>query len=175
MFPPFLSPKQVGDVDFSAGAISTNTSIPIIYTSSNEAVATIVDGKIHITGAGTTVITAKQEADATHLEAQAQFELESLEANGGTATAVNNVLQASVSTYPNPASEYVIVKLENTSANAAVGILTDLMGAEISNVNFSQTGTSLEANINVQTLTSGMYIVRIQSDRGIASTKFFVK
>lgn len=170
---PALTPKQIGDADFSPGASSTNTSTPITYTSSNEAVATIVGGMIHITGAGTTMITANQEADATHLEAP--FKIENLKVNEGTATAVNNVLQASITTYPNPSSEYVIVKMENSNASAAIGILTDAMGAEIEIMNFIQTGSSLEASINVQTLTKGMYLLRIQSDKGIASTKVFVK
>jgi gliding motility-associated-like protein len=46
--------------DFNPGAISTNSTIPITYTSSNSAVATIVAGKIHILSLGTTTITASQ-------------------------------------------------------------------------------------------------------------------
>ncbi|WP_295795539.1 gliding motility-associated C-terminal domain-containing protein [Mucilaginibacter sp.] len=47
--------KTVCDVDFDPGATS---STPIIYSSSDLSVATIVSGKIHIVGAGTTTITA---------------------------------------------------------------------------------------------------------------------
>jgi len=56
VFPP-LPPKTVCDAgtDFSPGAVS---NAPITYTSSNTSVATIVAGNIHITGAGTSVITA---------------------------------------------------------------------------------------------------------------------
>lgn len=55
--------KTYGDADFSGGAISVNTTTPIVYTSSNAAVATIVNGNIHITGAGATNITATQASD----------------------------------------------------------------------------------------------------------------
>lgn len=58
-----LQDKTYGDADFNAGATSLNTTNPIIYTSSNPAVATIVNGDIHITGAGTTDITATQMGD----------------------------------------------------------------------------------------------------------------
>ncbi len=58
-----LPDKTYGDADFNGGATSLNTDKPIIYTSSNTAVATIVNGDIHITGAGTTNITATQESD----------------------------------------------------------------------------------------------------------------
>ncbi|MGB8193200.1 MAG: MBG domain-containing protein [Chitinophagaceae bacterium] len=55
--------KTYGNADFNGGAISLNTTQPIIYTSSNPAVATIVNGNIHITGTGTTNITASQAGD----------------------------------------------------------------------------------------------------------------
>lgn len=52
---PALPARKLCDPDFDPGALST---VPITYTSSNPAVATIVGGKIHIVGAGTTTITA---------------------------------------------------------------------------------------------------------------------
>ena len=55
MFGP-LPPKTACDADFDPGATSLDP--PITYTSDNPAVATIVNGKIHITGVGTAVITA---------------------------------------------------------------------------------------------------------------------
>jgi hypothetical protein len=55
--------KTYGNPDFNGGAVSLNTTQPIIYTSSNPAVATIVAGNIHITGAGTSDITASQASD----------------------------------------------------------------------------------------------------------------
>jgi hypothetical protein len=58
-----LPVKTYGDVDFNGGATSLNTTQPIVYTSSNPAVATIVGGNIHITGAGTATITAAQASD----------------------------------------------------------------------------------------------------------------
>jgi trimeric autotransporter adhesin len=58
-----IPPKTYGNPDFNGGAISSNTSQPIIYTSSNPAVATIVANNIHITGTGTTDITASQASD----------------------------------------------------------------------------------------------------------------
>lgn len=55
--------KTYGAADFNGGATSLNTTKPIIYTSSNPAVATIVGNNIHITGTGTSDITASQESD----------------------------------------------------------------------------------------------------------------
>ena len=55
--------KAYGDADFNGGATSLNTTQPTIYSSDNLAVATIVGGNIHITGAGTATITATQATD----------------------------------------------------------------------------------------------------------------
>ena len=62
--------KNYGNADFAAGATSTNTSIPILYTSSNQRVATIIGNMIHITGAGTSTITASQPSDSFYYAAK---------------------------------------------------------------------------------------------------------
>jgi len=54
---PELSAMTYGDTDFKGGATSSSGET-IAYSSSNTAVATVVDGRIRIVGAGTAVITA---------------------------------------------------------------------------------------------------------------------
>ncbi len=61
-----LPVKTYGDPDFNGGATSLNTTNPIVYTSSNPAVATIVGGNIHIVGAGTSDINASQMSDGNY-------------------------------------------------------------------------------------------------------------
>lgn len=72
---PFLfnpiADRAYGAVDFSGGATSLNTTQPIVYASSDPAVATIVNGLIHITGTGTTTITATQASDGFYPAANA--------------------------------------------------------------------------------------------------------
>jgi hypothetical protein len=60
-----LPAKTFGDNDFAPGAM-VNSLLPVTYTSSSLAVATIVNGNIHITGAGTTDITASQVGNNTY-------------------------------------------------------------------------------------------------------------
>jgi parallel beta-helix repeat protein len=61
-----LPVKTLQDVDFSPEA-TASSGLPVTYTSSKPEVATIVDGKIHIVGLGTTIITASQAGDTgTH-------------------------------------------------------------------------------------------------------------
>ena len=64
-----LAAKMYGNADFAAGATSTNATLPILYSSSNQGVATIIGNMIHIVGAGTTVITASQNGDAFYYPA----------------------------------------------------------------------------------------------------------
>lgn len=56
---PALADRPYGDPDFSPGA-TASSGLVVTYSSSNTAVATIVSGNIHITGTGTTMITASQ-------------------------------------------------------------------------------------------------------------------
>ena len=61
-----LPAKTIQDVDFSPEA-TASSGLPVNFTSSKPGVATIVDGKIHIVGLGTTIITALQPGNVgTH-------------------------------------------------------------------------------------------------------------
>lgn len=64
-----LPVKHLNDADFAPGAKSNVTAFPITYSSSNPQVATIINGLIHVTGIGTTTITASQAGDILNLAA----------------------------------------------------------------------------------------------------------
>ena len=63
-----LPSKIIGDTDFTPVCSST-AGLPVLLVSLNTAVATIVNGKIHIVGVGKVVITATQPGDITFLAA----------------------------------------------------------------------------------------------------------
>lgn len=68
-FPP-IAIKTACDVDFNVMASSTNSVTPITFTSTNMNVATVAaDGTVHITGPGTTDITASQDGSAFYINA----------------------------------------------------------------------------------------------------------
>lgn len=62
---PALSAKEINTADFDPGA-SSSSGLTITYTSSDQTVATIIGGKIHIVGAGTSTITATQFGNTTY-------------------------------------------------------------------------------------------------------------
>lgn len=67
IFFPAITTKTTCDADFSAQAVSSNSTIPLTYSSSNPAVAIIsAQGMIHITGSGTTVITVTQSGNTLY-------------------------------------------------------------------------------------------------------------
>lgn len=60
-----ISTKQINQADFSANA-TASSGLAVTLSSSNSAVATIVNGLIHIVGVGETTITASQVGDASY-------------------------------------------------------------------------------------------------------------
>lgn len=62
--------KMEHESDFDLNATATS-GLEIVYTSSNTEVATIINNKIHITGVGTTMITATQAGNGVYEEASA--------------------------------------------------------------------------------------------------------
>jgi gliding motility-associated-like protein len=69
-FPVIVNPQLDANSDFNPNATSTNTQTPIVYTSSNTAVATIAaNGLVHVVGPGVTTITATQAGNANYAAA----------------------------------------------------------------------------------------------------------
>ncbi|MFC0878752.1 LamG-like jellyroll fold domain-containing protein, partial [Saccharicrinis sp. FJH2] len=60
-----MSAKTFGDADFDPAA-TASSGLAVSYSSSDENVATIVDGKVHITGVGSCSIYADQAGDANY-------------------------------------------------------------------------------------------------------------
>ncbi|RYY85277.1 MAG: T9SS type A sorting domain-containing protein [Chitinophagaceae bacterium] len=67
--------KTYGAADFALGASSTNLTIPIQFASSDPSVATVTGNTVHITGAGTTTITANQPGSPFFFPATAQSQV----------------------------------------------------------------------------------------------------
>ncbi|WP_299780813.1 DNRLRE domain-containing protein [uncultured Formosa sp.] len=76
--------KVLGSEDFDPMATSSS-DLAVSYTSSNESVATIVDGKVHLVGIGVTTISAIQEGDdAFNPASEVTQELNVVNQIGGT-------------------------------------------------------------------------------------------
>ena len=113
---PELPVKMNGDADFSPGATSSS-GLPVSYTSSNLAVATIVNGKIQIKGVGTAIITARQTGNVNYNSAGDVTR----ELVVTPATAVRDLASENdFGIYPNPASHVVTIRFNNENSNLII-------------------------------------------------------
>lgn len=148
---PSISTKTFGDPIFTLNATGGASGNPVLYASSNNAVASISGNTVQINGAGTCVITASQAGNANYLAA--------VDVNQSL-----TVNQAAQTISFSPLSSKLITDLPFTlnatggasgnsvtyiSSNAAVASITGntvtINGAGITNITASQSG-----NINYQ-------------------------
>ena len=87
------------------------------------------------------------------------------------AMSVNDVLSSKFSMYPNPATNVLNITSSDALQIDSVKI-TDVNGRIVFNNAFSSTDT---AEINVANLASGMYVISIKSNQGVATKKFMKK
>ena len=86
-----------------------------------------------------------------------------------TNVGIENWLENSVSLYPNPAKEYVDIRVDG-DLNVTTMQVYDVYGKLINTVNVVENPT----RINVSSLANGMYFVRVTTEAGVV-TKSFVK
>lgn len=86
-----LTAKTYGEGDFDPGATASST-LTVTYSSNNPAVATIVNGRIHIVGAGTAEITADQAGNVDYLAAPSVVRTLTVNKANLTITANNAVM-----------------------------------------------------------------------------------
>jgi hypothetical protein len=86
-----------------------------------------------------------------------------------TTTGIENWLDNSVALYPNPAKEYVDIRVDG-NLNVTMMEVYDVYGKLINTVNVVENPT----RINVSNLADGMYFVRVTTEAGMV-TKTFVK
>ncbi|HEX9980013.1 MAG TPA: choice-of-anchor J domain-containing protein [Flavobacterium sp.] len=81
---------------------------------------------------------------------------------------VNDVLAGKFSAYPNPSNG--IINLTNTESIRVNSVeITDLNGRVVKTVSYTDAPSAIEININE--LASGMYMMNIASDQGVAVKK----
>ena len=153
-----------GKADFSPGGVATS-GLPVSYTSSNAAVATIINGQIHITGPGTTNITATQAGNIQYLAAPDFTEVLTVKPATVTITAPdtskqygseNPALKLKYSGFVNgddttklTSKPVIAIK---AAANSPVGVYAiTVSGAALSNYNFTYVSGKL--TVKPDTLT----------------------
>lgn len=168
-----LPTKVVGDADFAPGAIASS-GLAVSYTSSNTSVATIVNGNIHIVGAGTSTITASQSGNSSYAAASSVSQTLTTNANGLSEYLAN---EFKLQIAPNPANGNFKISfdLAEASSNATIAI-TDVLGREVCSLhkgklNAGQNEFSVsESNLN----SSGIYFVNLKLDGKLIAKKVVI-
>jgi hypothetical protein len=150
---PELEPKTTGDADFNPGVVASS-GLACTYVSSNPAVATIVNGQVHIKAAGTALITAKQSGNVNYNAASdvSQELIVTVKTAVGQIPAENDF-----EIFPNPASDFVTLKFNST--RSAITIYNSL-GAMV----YSNEKPDIEIKISVDKIGgAGVYFVKVNS------------
>ena len=84
-----------------------------------------------------------------------------------TGTSVNTLAEENIVIYPNPAQNHIYIEGLETSSTIDVFSIT---GAKLMRLD-NQSG---RVNLDVSALDNGMYIIKINSDKGVISKKIFI-
>ncbi|NVO01026.1 MAG: hypothetical protein HXX17_17080, partial [Geobacteraceae bacterium] len=140
---PDLPAKTYKDADFAPGA-TASSRLTVTYASSNLAVATIVNGQIHIVGAGSADITVSQSGDANYgpaTEVVKSLKVNQLTPviNWATPSAINSITPLSatqLNAIATIAGNFIYTPASGTVLNAGTQILS-VTFTPTDNVNYS--------------------------------------
>jgi uncharacterized delta-60 repeat protein len=154
-FSASFNSKKYGDVPFTLNAIASS-GLPVLFSSSNEKVATVNGNIVTIVGVGSTVITASQPGNAQYKPAaDVSHNLIVGKSPGGPA--VVNEFRITIS--PNPATTKLTIHCDEAFTSISV---TDMQGKE--RLTIETTGT--EYQLDVSALGKGTYIIIVKNQKG---------
>lgn len=154
--------KYWGDDDFWPGAISSS-GLVVSYNSSDHTVATIVDGNIHIVGAGISTITASQTGDASFGAASSvsqKLTVTEVVLGGG-----DKIYKAQV--YPNPVGDILKVEFEKDAFREL--FIYDINGKTIEGAAIEKGSRYL--TIDFREVPVGIYILKLYGNDMVKTIK----
>jgi hypothetical protein len=177
--------KKVGDIPFKIQG-SSNSGSPIVYSSSDTSVLTIAGDTATIVGGGSVIITASQEANGTYGSATTTYELQIsatltvLASFSVPVSTVGNAPFVLVAPQSNRPGAF-IYDSSNTDVATIVGNTVTIVGAGVSTIIATQTGTSsytsasitatLIVNPAVPTLTNFSVSAKVVGDAPFTLTQ----
>ena len=156
--------RSLGEADFDAAEASS--ALPVSYTSSNEDVAIIVDGKVRMVGLGTTTITASQAGNEEYLPAAAVSQ--TIEVKPPLAVE-KNMEGVSLKVYPNPGTDALYI--EGLDAKTYEYSIFSMLGIKIA------VGTVQEGKIEVpESMPGGNYLLEVSGGaKTVIQCKIFIQ
>lgn len=167
-----LHEKKLGEPDFYPLAFSTS-GLPVTITSSNAEVATMLNKYIHITGVGTSEITASQPGNDEWGPALDVTQVLTVTDTVSTDTLDNGIVlieDLNILIHPNPTTGIIYTELPENIAHSAELVVIDFSGREI----FKSKTSGLHNEINISDQPTGLYFLQIRL-RNIRSTRKIMK
>ena len=166
--------KVVGDADFEPATISSG--LPVTYTSSNESVASIVNGKVHPVAVGTATITASQPGNGVYWSAQSQTQVLTVkQAQTVNFAAIGTKLLGDADFNPAAtASSGLAVSYasSNTSVATIVNGKVHLVGTGTATITASQAGDNTYAAATSQTQVLTVILTNNTAVSAVMGTPF---
>lgn len=151
-----VSSKTFGDEPFYLNGYSTS-GLPITYTSSNSAVATISGNKVTLTGVGNTTITASQVGNTSYLPATNVSQILTVKKN--SSTGINEIETDKFLIFPNPATDYLSVWLLENEKIQSCRII-DIHGRTL------RTLLGINQNkVDLNGFSAGVYLLQINNGK----------
>lgn len=86
----------------------------------------------------------------------------------------NPLVDIGLSVFPNPTQENLNVSFDAASAKSVQLDITDVLGETVKTLNLQNTNSSINEQINVQDLPSGVYMLKVMLDQQLVSSQKFV-
>lgn len=121
---------------------TSSSGLPVRFTSSNNNIAEVIDGVLHIKAVGSCTIRAIQDGDDRYNSASTAQKID-------VTTSLKSTNEQKISIYPNPASSFVTIEGVNNSHIEIYSLTGNLLIQ------------STEKTINIEHLPAGIYLVKI--------------
>lgn len=92
-----------------------------------------------------------------------------------TETPILTQTNNNITLYPNPSTGVITIEWAQQNAGSANMIVTDLLGRQVYNTTFEMSSASGKNQIDLSTLTHGVYFINIQSGNGNYSNKLIIE
>ena len=161
-----LPEKLFGDAPFSLAAVSS-AGLPVSYSSSNSAVASVSGNTVTLKGEGETTITATQEGNIQFSPAAPVTRALVVKLITDIEPGANGLVKI----YPNPAADYLLVEGDALKA----GTVLQLYNGEGRAVPVNDNHSKGAYRLDVRALSPGIYYLVINNGRSVITERIVKK
>ena len=148
---------------------TSNSPMPIIFSSSNTSIAMVSGNTLTSVGAGTSTITAIQDANAQYNSATAPQNV-TISPTGTNTLTSREIIKTSLLIFPNPTHDFITIQYHKNQKVASVKIY-DLRGREVMHY-----VSPLNGKLDIKNLPKGEYSIILYGEKGeVLKTEKIIK